>query len=147
MNPYGYVWEKFFQALCGLVTTSSGFDERLRNAYQLHLMHAERSGLPDDICEDFQVLRSAVDSDFPIDESKGYELLPLIVTMYDRVAKYGPYGHEGDVQKLRSANSTVDASRMGTHRVELLTDGTLIVNDHIAIPLEDADIGGSSDSA
>jgi hypothetical protein len=99
----GYTWEKFFLAIDGLVVSGEPLQERLANAYVYHLMHAENDGLPEDIAEDFKKLSDSLRrvtatgtegnvmaSARSLNELEARELLHLIVSMYDRVAKHGP---------------------------------------------------------
>jgi hypothetical protein len=101
----GYTWEKFHGAVIGLVASRDPLPDRIAKAYIYHLMHAEHDGLPTEIREDFARLSKAMQgttakgdegdamaSARTLGELEAGELLDLIVSMYDRVAKYGPNG-------------------------------------------------------
>jgi hypothetical protein len=105
MSVGDYAWEKFYLAVLGMATSKVAPWERLTNAYVYHLMHAEHNGLPEDIQEDFAVLSTAVRSALQfgeegqaaasaraMEELEVLRLIESIVSMYDRVAKYGPHG-------------------------------------------------------
>jgi hypothetical protein len=101
---YDYVWEKFHLAVLGLAGSERSLQERLADAYQSYLIHAGHDGVPDEIHGDFERLRTMLTRE----QAKGDEgvvtasvrvlsevevihLIDLIVvSMYARVAKYGP---------------------------------------------------------
>lgn len=102
-KDYGYAWEKFYLAVCGLVTSTEGLTERLRSAYIFHFMPMHDGDIPPRMKEEFDRLGEAL---FNIDRSprdpsdkEVSGLLKSIVSMYGRVGKYGPYDEtltEGD---------------------------------------------------
>lgn len=99
----GYTWEKFFLAIDGLVVSEEPLQDRIANAYVVHLMHAEHDGLPAEIVDDFEKLTEALSrveatggegnamaSARALNDLEARDLLHLIVSMYDRIAKHGP---------------------------------------------------------
>jgi len=107
-GSYGYIWEKFYQAVNGLVASQRSLQERIAGAYVYHLMQAEHHGLPPEIQDAFAELKAAVSSvaDDPsgegtvmasarkLTELEAHRILELIVSMYDSVTKYGPNSRE-----------------------------------------------------
>lgn len=102
----GHTWEKFFLAIDGRVVSEEPLQDRIANAYVFHLMHADHIGLPSEIVDDFKKLTEALSrveatgdegnamaSARALDELEARDLLHLIVSMYDRVAKHGPNAH------------------------------------------------------
>lgn len=102
-----YAWEKFHTAVIGLASSRQSLQMRLADAYRFHLLHIEDEDLPQEITEDFkrlaQALRArkakgdegdAVASSMALSEGQAGDLIELIVSMYDRVAKYGPNGRD-----------------------------------------------------
>lgn len=94
-KDYGYAWEKFYNAVSGLVASTEGLKERLRTAYLYHFMPMHDDDIPPRMKAEFSRLGKALfNSDHsPRDpsEKEVSRLLDSIVSMYGRVAKYGPY--------------------------------------------------------
>jgi cell division septum initiation protein DivIVA len=100
---YDYVWEKFHLAVRDLASGKDSFQKRLADIYMVHLSHVGNHEMPDEIREDFERLQTALTQEQPksdegsvvasvrvMSEVEVLELIDLIVSMYDRVAKYGP---------------------------------------------------------
>jgi hypothetical protein len=100
---YGSAWEKFHLAVLGLAVSEDSLQQRIRNAYILHLSLIEHDDVPEGIREEFHSLHetlnripavagegSAAASASALDELEAPRVIASIVSMYDRMTKYGP---------------------------------------------------------
>jgi hypothetical protein len=102
---YDYVWEKFHLAVNGLASSQRPLQERIADAYVYHLIHLRRHELPAEIRDDFAELNRVLTSEQAkgdegnvaasaavLGEVEAHRVIDSIVSMYDRVARYGPNG-------------------------------------------------------
>ena len=106
---FSYAWEQFYLAVRGMAMSNQSVQERLGDAYRSHLMKialgagAERR-IPPEIEDEFSRLESSMRareggpegsimaSARALRAEEALELISSIVSMYDRLAKYGPNG-------------------------------------------------------
>ena len=105
MAGFNYVREQLRVAVLGLAAGEAPLGVRIGEVYARELFYLEAQELPDDIRADFGRLSAAMSRGRPVGaegiiaasaraltEREARDFAESIVSMYDRVAKYGPNG-------------------------------------------------------